>query len=100
MATNTTKAGLQPARTIAELKELRALTGNADGAQREGGRLPIGARPEYADARRSSWWLAEPDVGRVANGVAARVDRLKAIGNGQVPTVAAAAFRELSRRFG
>ena len=40
----------------------------------------------------SGWWLAEPDVGRVADGVAARVDRLKAIGNGQVPRVAATAF--------
>jgi len=34
-----------------------------------------------------SWWKAEPDVGRVANGVASRMDRLKAIGNGQVPAV-------------
>ena len=42
------------------------------------------------------WWAAEPDVGRVADGVAARVDRLKAIGNGQVPIVAATAFRILS----
>lgn len=41
-------------------------------------------------------WPAEPDVGRVANGVAARVDRLKALGNGQVPRVAAAAFALLS----
>jgi len=40
----------------------------------------------------SGWWLAEPDVGRVAHGVAARVERLKAIGNGQVPLVAATAF--------
>lgn len=45
----------------------------------------------------ASWWPTEPDVGRVADGVAARVDRLKAIGNGQVPRVAAAAFRILSR---
>lgn len=37
-------------------------------------------------------WPTEPDVGRVADGVAARVDRLKAIGNGQVPRVAATAF--------
>lgn len=36
---------------------------------------------------RSSWWLTEPDVGRVANGVASRVDRLKALGNGIVPAV-------------
>lgn len=44
-------------------------------------------------------WTVEPDVGRVADGVAARVDRLKAIGNGQVPLVAATAFYELLRRF-
>ncbi len=42
------------------------------------------------------WWEAEPNVGRVADGVAARVDRLKAIGNGQVPLCAATAWRILS----
>lgn len=42
------------------------------------------------------WWKTEPNVGRVAHGVAARVDRLKAIGNGQVPAVAAAAWKLLS----
>jgi DNA (cytosine-5)-methyltransferase 1 len=41
-------------------------------------------------------WSIEPNVGRVANGVAARVDRLKAIGNGQVPLCAATAWRLLS----
>jgi DNA (cytosine-5)-methyltransferase 1 len=35
-------------------------------------------------------------VDRNVNGVAYRVDRLKAIGNGQVPIVAATAFRLLS----
>jgi len=44
----------------------------------------------------SKWWAVEPNVGRVANGVAARVDRLKAIGNGQVPLCAATAWRILS----
>jgi len=44
----------------------------------------------------SGWWATEPDVGRVANGVAHRVDRLKAIGNGQVPQCAALAWRILS----
>jgi DNA (cytosine-5)-methyltransferase 1 len=43
----------------------------------------------------ASWWDAEPDVGRVANGVAAQVDRLRCIGNGQVPAVAATAWRML-----
>jgi DNA (cytosine-5)-methyltransferase 1 len=42
-----------------------------------------------------SWWEVEPDVGRVVDGVAARVDRLKAIGNGQVPLVAATAWKKL-----
>ena len=44
-------------------------------------------------------WPVEPDVGRVAHGVARRVDRLRAIGNGQVPRVAAFAFATLIGRF-
>ena len=43
-------------------------------------------------------WPAEPNVGRVANGVASRVDRLKAIGNGQVSRVAATAWKLLKER--
>ena len=43
------------------------------------------------------WWSVEPAVGRVAHGVAHRVDRLKAIGNGQVPLCAATAWRLLTR---
>jgi DNA (cytosine-5)-methyltransferase 1 len=46
-------------------------------------------------ASDSAWWAAEPDLGRVAHGVDARVDRLKAIGNGQVPLCAATAWRIL-----
>jgi DNA (cytosine-5)-methyltransferase 1 len=45
---------------------------------------------------KADWWQFEPDVGRVANGVAARVHRLKAIGNGQVPLCAAIAWKILS----
>lgn len=44
----------------------------------------------------SDWWATEPDVGRVAYGVAGRVDRIKAIGNGQVPQCAAEAWRLLT----
>ncbi len=43
----------------------------------------------------AGWWKSEPDVGRVANGLAARVVRLKALGNGQVSRVAAEAWRFL-----
>lgn len=45
-----------------------------------------------------SWWEVEPKLGRVANGMARRVDRLRAIGNGQVPAVAAIAFEILRER--
>lgn len=41
------------------------------------------------------WWAVEPELGRVANGVAHRVDRLKAIGNGQVSPVVRAAWHLL-----
>ena len=48
-----------------------------------------------SQSSRLSWWSAEPDVLRVANGIPARVDRLKAIGNGQVPLCAATAWELL-----
>ena len=48
--------------------------------------------------RSSDFWAVEPDVGRVVDGVADRVDRLKAIGNGQVPLCAATAWRILSEQ--
>ena len=60
-------------------------------------RVSIGIQKERSAASCSSWWATEPDVGRVAHGVAARVDRLKAIGNGQVSSVAALAWRILSQ---
>jgi len=43
-----------------------------------------------------SVWEAEPDCSRVDDGVAARVERYKATGNGQVPVVAAAALWTLA----
>ena len=44
----------------------------------------------------SQWWEIEPPLDRVADGMVDRVDRLKAIGNGQVPLCAATAWRILS----
>jgi len=46
-------------------------------------------------SKQSGWWRFEPDVGRVAHGVAARMDRLKALGNGQVPQVVKTAWELL-----
>jgi len=57
----------------------------------------VGWRDSY-EKLGSDWWASEPNVGRVADGVALRVDRLKAIGNGQVPLCAATAWRLLNER--
>jgi DNA (cytosine-5)-methyltransferase 1 len=55
-------------------------------------------QPSSQGYRTSEWWETEPNVGRVANGMAFGVDRLKAIGNGQVPLCAATAFELLRKR--
>ena len=47
---------------------------------------------------RNSVWETFPDELRVSDGVAFRMDRLKSLGNGQVPLVAAIAWIELHRR--
>lgn len=52
------------------------------------------------DGANLEWpiWPTESGLVRVADGVADRIHRIKAIGNGQVPRVAAAAFSVLSGR--
>lgn len=60
------------------------------------------SEPDGGEARPKpgcgGWWDAEPLVGRVAHGVAHRVDRLRACGNGVVPLAAAHAFLTLYSR--
>ena len=48
--------------------------------------------------RRSKWWLSEPAVGRVVDGVANRMDRIRACGNGVVPLQAGVAYSILINR--
>lgn len=45
----------------------------------------VGEPRSFAEFKRSDWWATEPDVGRVANGIPNRVDRLKCLGNAVVP---------------
>jgi len=71
---------------------------HSNSAQCERNQRSIREEQKHSDFGGSSWWSTEPNVGRVANGVAARVDRLKAIGNGQVPLCAATAFKLLKER--
>lgn len=42
----------------------------------------------FSSVSSNGWWAVEPDVGRVANGVPSRVDRIKCLGNAVVPQVA------------
>jgi len=67
--------------------------------QQRAGEFAAGASGSHANAHSQSpqrlaiaWgecghWLTEPDVGRVAHGVPARVDRLRALGNAVVPQI-------------
>jgi DNA (cytosine-5)-methyltransferase 1 len=71
---------------------------HSNSTQCKGNQCSERIEPEHSDIGCTSWWATEPNVGRVANGVAARVDRLKAIGNGQVPLCAATAFKLLKER--
>jgi DNA (cytosine-5)-methyltransferase 1 len=71
---------------------------NTDNTIRRGQRWGFGS-----DKNSQSQWnlhtiFNQPEPLRVADGVAARVDRLKAIGNGQVPQVAAVAWQLLMER--
>jgi len=49
----------------------------------------LGPEPRRKQRRPADegWWLTEPDVGRVAHGVPARVDRLRSLGNAVVPQI-------------
>ena len=69
---------------------------HADGTRLERHRhRPSGTSKEHTAIGDSCWWETQPNVGRVAHGVASRVDRLKALGNGQVPLTAATAWQLL-----
>ena len=45
------------------------------------------AETRWGQSADSGWWITEPDVGRVAHGIPARVDRLRGLGNAVVPQV-------------
>ena len=76
---------------------------DSDTTRTEATREPTGRGEQHevlADSgagSRAKNWPTEPELGRVvSHGMANRVDRLKAIGNGQVPTVAATAWKTLN----
>jgi DNA (cytosine-5)-methyltransferase 1 len=81
--------------------------GNANSAHGERGRIPGGVDKEHPITHSASTslgeqttqqWESEPRLGRVANGCANRVDRLRLLGNGVVPHTAAKAWKTLNER--
>lgn len=76
--------------------------GPQDPVQGEGADAPEGDQIQAAAGcdQRPGWWQAEPPVGRVVDGVAAGAhgrwsERIKCLGNGQVPLCAAVAWKVL-----
>lgn len=73
----------------------RAWEGGAEGgagdvadAHRQGLEIVLDGTPgQQPTVERAHAWSVEPDVGRVAHGVPARVDRLRALGNAVVPQI-------------
>jgi DNA (cytosine-5)-methyltransferase 1 len=49
---------------------------------------PQPRRKRWGRPGDAGWWTTEPELGRVANGVPSRVDRLRCLGNAVVPQVA------------
>lgn len=58
------------------------------------GSVAPGSVPQGGDAE--GWWAREPGLDRVVDGISARVDRSKAIGNAIVPAVAASIFMAIN----
>jgi DNA (cytosine-5)-methyltransferase 1 len=90
------------AEKIEEVGYMRAADGGEAMADAECERLQ-GASCPQGEESDVTWcggagesWQPEPRVGRVAHGVAARVDRLRALGNGQVPGVVRLAWGVLN----
>jgi DNA (cytosine-5)-methyltransferase 1 len=76
---------------------------NSDGDECDwwGGDVQMGRIWSAKEAQRGFYgqgnqWAAEPAVGRMAHGVARRLDRLSAVGDGQVPAVVRLAWNTLS----
>ena len=58
---------------------------------------PMGEPGTLTESERPDWWATEPELGRLAHGVANRVDSLRCLGNGQVPAVVRLAWNLLSQ---
>ena len=67
----------------------------SNSTQLKRGGISSRGKKEVAHACMDSWWENKSSIHRVVDGTPHRVDRLKAIGNGQVPGVVKAAWKTL-----
>jgi DNA (cytosine-5)-methyltransferase 1 len=91
------QGGLEP--TCVCASDGTRTTAHTDGtglAERQGECCDDGE--ELSATIRNDWWNVEPGMVRVVHGLANRVDRIKCLGNGQVPAVAALAWKTLIKR--
>jgi DNA (cytosine-5)-methyltransferase 1 len=89
----------------AEISEIKNEVADSNESHVKGSGLSSGIYPKDAVFNSScAWWATDPsnsikpELGRVANGVANWMDRLAAIGNGQVPSVVKLAWKTLGPR--
>jgi DNA (cytosine-5)-methyltransferase 1 len=83
------KSALSEYAKVAELSIGIASNANGSGLAKRKSKDASRSRPNArAELVRSGWWQSEPNVDRVANGIPARVDRLRCLGNAIVPQVA------------
>ena len=111
---DTDNAGQQPSGGAIPEPEVRDNTrrggeelADTDSTSWQGRGIPSGVHKEYSiaygsgnevRAETSQQWLPEPRVGRVVDGCADRVDRVRLLGNGVVPQTAAKAWTTLTSR--
>ena len=80
---------------VADTVSQRGCGGNSEGQYAED--VGESSRHSRDNSRGVATWIAEPNVGRVANGISNRSHRLKGLGNAIVPQVASEIIRCINK---
>jgi DNA (cytosine-5)-methyltransferase 1 len=68
-------------------RERMWIVAHTNGSRCQQQRRPVTVQTKQLAVERCDWWSVEPELGRVANGLPGRVDRLRCLGNAVVPQV-------------
>ena len=90
--TSTSSTSINVANTCSPRLQGRSEAGNIGGETSQ----PLDEQSTGRSATPVRAWPVEPDVGRVVDGCADRVDRIRLLGNGVVPATAAKAYKTLT----